>query len=75
MKVLETLWFTGSTGCIGIVVIEEDVTGERKAYIGVGSGISEKADQEHIIAWGITFSHDTVLRLAHYLKPMKKRTR
>jgi hypothetical protein len=31
-------------GCIGIVVIEEDVTGDRKAYIGRASGANEKAD-------------------------------
>ncbi len=50
MKVIETLWFSNIAGCIGIVVIEEDVTGDRKAYIGPISGTDEKADTEQILA-------------------------
>ncbi len=42
MKVIETLWFTNINGVIGIVIIEEDVTGDRKAYIGPASGTDEK---------------------------------
>lgn len=74
MKVIETLWFTNRDGCIGIVVIEEDVStrplslcGDRKAYIGPASGTDEKADTEAIIAWGNKFSLDAVQRIEHYL--------
>lgn len=69
MRVLETLWFTGINGCIGIVVGEEDVTGDRKAYIGVASGANEKADQESILGLGNKFTYDIVQRLDYYLKP------
>lgn len=67
MKVIETLWFTNMNGCIGIVVIEEDVTGDRKAYIGPVPGTDEETDTEAIIAWGNKFSLDTAQRIEHYL--------
>lgn len=67
MKIIETMWFTNRDGCIGIVVIQEDVTGDRKAYIGPVPGADEKADTESILAWGNKFSLDTVLRLRHLL--------
>ena len=69
MKVIETLWFTNKHGCIGIVVAEEDVTGERKAYIGPASGTDEKADTEQILAWawGNKFSLDVIERIHRYL--------
>lgn len=71
MKVIETLWFTNRDGCIGIVVGEEDITGDRKAYIGPASGTDEKADTEQILAWGNKFSLDTALRLRHLLMEKK----
>ncbi|MBA7714940.1 hypothetical protein ES703_123973 [subsurface metagenome] len=71
MKIIETLWFANMDGCIGIVVSEEDVTGDRKAYIGSASGTDEKADTEQILAWGNKFSLDTALRLRHLLTEKK----
>jgi len=67
MELLETLWFTNRDGCIGIVVVEEDVTGDRKAYIGPVSGTNEKADTEQILAWGNKFSLDTTERIHCHL--------
>jgi len=74
MKIIDTLWFTNGDGCIGIVVIEEDVTGDRKAYISPVSGTDEEADKQHIIDWGNKFSLDTALRLRHFLtkQPLAK---
>lgn len=73
MKVVDTLWFTSMKGCIGIVTIEEDVTGDRKAYIGSVSGRNAKVDTEDIIALGNPFSLDTITRLQHFLiKETKK---
>lgn len=72
MKVIDTLWFTTSDGTIGIVTIEEDITGDRKAYIGTASGNDEKEDTNHILAWGNKFSLDTVLRLQHLLTKKEK---
>ena len=71
MKVIDTLWFTNINGTVGIVIIEEDVTGDRKAYIGTVPGENEKADAEAIIAWGNKFSLDTVHRIEHFLKKGK----
>lgn len=73
MKVIEKLWFTNNQGSIGIIVIEEDVTGDRKAYIGIGSGSDEGVDAEAILAWGNKFPLDTVLRLKHLLEKKKKK--
>jgi len=67
MKVIEVLWFTNSEGCIGIVVVEEDVTRSRKAYISPVSGTDEKADTEQILAWGNKFSLDTAQRITSLL--------
>ena len=73
MKVIESLWFTNLDGCIGIVVVEEDVTGDRKAYIGPASGTDKRADTEQISAWGNKFSLDTTLRLRHLLTEKKEK--
>lgn len=73
MKIIDSLWFTTIDGSIGIIVIEEDVTGDRKAYIGPASGKDEKADTEKIIAWGNKFSIDTAERILHFLKKEDKK--
>ncbi len=73
MKVIETLWFTNINGVIGIVIGEEDVTGDRKAYIGPAPGTDEKEDAEQIIAWGNKFSFDTAQRILFFLKKEDKK--
>jgi len=42
MKVIDTLWFTNLKGTAGIVILEEDVTGDRKAHIGVVDGLNDE---------------------------------
>lgn len=66
-KIVDKLWFTNMKGTLGIVVLEEDITNERKAYIGVVSGNDEKADTEDIISWGNKFDVETLDRLEHHL--------
>ena len=56
MKVIDTTWFTGAKGCVGIVIGEDENTGERKAFIGVANGRNGNADAEAISAWGIRLS-------------------
>lgn len=73
MKVIDSLWFTNFDGCIGIIVIEEDVTGDRKAYIGPASGKDEKTDTEKVLAWGNKFSIGTAERILHFLKGEDKK--
>ncbi len=69
MKVIDALWFTNMKGTVGIVTIEEDVTGDRKAYIGaVPIVVDEERDSEAIIAWGNQLSLVTVQRIEHFLK-------
>lgn len=51
MKILDTLWFNGPQGCIGIVMGETE-EGERKAYIGIASGTYEAMDIQVIAQTG-----------------------
>ena len=67
MKVIVSLWFTSSQGCIGIIVGEDDTTGDRKAYIGIGHGLDERADTKAISALGSKFSLDTAQKLVTLL--------
>ena len=52
MKEIGTYWFNSSTGTVGLVVGEDVVTKERKAYIGAASGVDEQIDTEHIKRYG-----------------------
>lgn len=52
-KILRWRWLTTPMGVIGIVAIEtRQGTQEWKAYIGVGLGINQKADEQQIAAMG-----------------------
>ena len=46
MKILDAIWFNemGKKEPIGIVIGEDEITGEKKAYIGVGAGFEEGSD-------------------------------
>jgi hypothetical protein len=64
MMITGVRWFTNRDGCMGIVQIVQDhqkdiyrQTGEAdfKYYIGVGSGLDEKADMNHIADYGCPF--------------------
>lgn len=68
MKIIETLWFNGFKGSVGIVVVEEDNTKDRKAYIGVISGENEKLDIDSIIGWGQPFTIDIAKRIVRLLE-------
>ncbi len=52
MKTIDAIWFTTVGGTVGIVVGEDEVTRNRKAYIGVVSGLCEEVDTEHIRQFG-----------------------
>ena len=67
MKIIETLWFNGFKGSVGIVVAEEEITKTRVAYIGVASGEVEKTDIDSIISFGLPFTIDTAKRIIHQL--------
>jgi hypothetical protein len=54
MKIINKWWFSemGTMRPIGIVVGEDKITGERKAYIGTASGEDEDDDTNHISKCG-----------------------
>ncbi len=56
MKVLDTMWFNSRAGHCGLVVGEDETTGEKKAYMGVVSGLSEEMDTKEITEWGCKVS-------------------
>lgn len=67
MKIINVTWFTqmGAVKPIGIIVGEDGE--ERKAYIGVGSGLNEEMDIQHIAETGAKISVDTLERVVEFL--------
>lgn len=58
MNIVDCTWFTLPDGsCVGIVVIQPEV-GPRKAYMGLGEGISEEADKARIAESGYPVTAD-----------------
>lgn len=55
MKATNVKWFSSLTGQIGIVLGEDDVTKEKKAYIGKVDGLSEGQDIHKIMELGAKF--------------------
>jgi len=73
MKVLGDYWFSDMRGgTVGIVVREEDFTGERKAYVGVGAGFNREVDRESILDGGQQLPVSFLEGLVKQLKPGKK---
>lgn len=68
MKIINSFWFTGLK-TIGIITGEDEVTGKRKAYIGVSAGFDEKSDTLEITSYGLPFSLETAESI---LKDLKK---
>ena len=52
MKEIADYWFHSPGGECGIMVVEVEITGERKAYVGVGTGLNYAADRKRILMWG-----------------------
>ena len=67
MKVINTIWFTGMYGFCGIVLGEDSISGERKAYLGVHAGQSEAADQQIIADGGAKLPRGIVVRILNHL--------
>lgn len=69
MKIIDTIWFTGMYGFCGIVLGEDVITGERKAYLGVHRGRDEASDQAMIAEGGSKLTRETAaLILKHFDK-------
>ena len=54
MKITNASWFTqmGELKPIGIVFGVDEITGDKKAYIGVGDGVDESTDVNNIFLTG-----------------------
>jgi hypothetical protein len=54
MKVTDAFWFTqiGQPSLIGIVIGRDEITQEKKAYIGTAVGLDECLDAERIAEGG-----------------------
>jgi hypothetical protein len=65
-KILEVFWFTAGNCTIGVVVLEDSVTREHKAYIGQGRGIDEDADALFIAEQGAKILPETLDRIRKY---------
>ncbi len=67
MRVTDTIWFTGMRGSVGLVMGVDDVTGDRKAYIGRCSGLDEELDTKVIVDYGVALKLDTIMKIATHL--------
>jgi hypothetical protein len=61
-----------SDGCIGMVLGEDELTKERKGYIGLGRGVDEEADKTFIAQHGQRINPGTLREVLAYLEPEKK---
>ncbi|KKL71570.1 hypothetical protein LCGC14_2093560 [marine sediment metagenome] len=51
-KVIDSMWFNTMQGSFGIILAEDETTGERKLYAGVVDGFNQDADEQAILSWG-----------------------
>lgn len=73
MKVLADYWFNDMRGgIVGIVVGEDEVTGERKAYIGAVKGHNQENDRQSILDGGQKLPLSFLEGLVGLLKAQKK---
>lgn len=69
MIIQGSVWFSTPAGeTIGIVMGQDPITKQKKAYIGVGSGHNEYIDQEVIAEHGAPIHPQTLERLADHFK-------
>jgi hypothetical protein len=59
LKIIDSYWFNN----VGIVICQDTVTGKRKAYIGVGLGINQQADEEHIKSYGCKLTNACIVAI------------
>ena len=78
MKIEKSYWATAPLFgtsvyvCIGVVLGVDEVTGQRKGYIGITSGDNEKSDEEFIAQYGQKVSPVIVKGILDYLEPTRK---
>ncbi len=51
-KLIDSMWFNTDQGHFGIILAEDETTGELKLYAGVVAGFDQQADERAILSWG-----------------------
>ena len=72
MNITHDYWFSGMAGLVGIVVGEDEITGEIKAYIGVALGIDQESDAKYVNQGGTKLTLRTLDEIRGHLAPKKK---
>lgn len=69
MKIIDSVWFTsfGMLGCVGVVLGEDEATGEKKAYIGNAPGTNERRDAERIAEMGAKVTPEIAEKISKFL--------
>lgn len=52
LKALDSIWFNNGQGVYGIVLGEDTITGGRRLYAGIASGLNQSDDEKAILSWG-----------------------
>ena len=68
MKKIADYWFHSPGGLCGVIVAEDEFTGERKAYVGVGAGVDYTADRERVLALGTKLPQTRIEDILNLLK-------
>ena len=61
-------WFSSIDGCFGIVVGQDEITKEKKAYIGRGAGQIEEEDCVYISQHGAKIRLSQLENIVKHLK-------
>lgn len=70
MKIIETLWFTGPQGCMGIVM-GEGGDGEPRAIVGLATGSDPVLDSELIAQVGVKVTPAQAAALFRHFNPAR----
>lgn len=75
MKITHDIWFNNALGVVGIVVGEDTITGEPKAYVGVAAGHNHQDDMKLVAELGGKFPLARAAEIHKLLaRPWKKTT-
>lgn len=69
MKVIEKIWISAPSGTVGIVVIEDEITKQNKAYIAPVLAGNEDVDTKYVAEHGQKLTVEILQRLMFHLNP------
>ena len=68
MIITDKYWFSTMTANIGIIIGFDEITKERKAYIGTCKGLNEDLDADYIARNGSRIPKDLLTEIDNRLK-------